>query len=108
MKRLLIVLPFLLLAGAASADMTSYSAAIPRHDITNMTCDEVHSLLQSEGKAILRWRSSTGMPRWGKYVSGRGACSMQQIPGTARLRTTDTRSCVVTVCNGYGRSNNRL
>jgi hypothetical protein len=108
MKRLLIVVPLLLLDGIARADMASYSTAMPRHDITNMTCDEVHSVLQSEGKAIMRWHSSKGMPRWGKYVAGPWKCSMQQIPGKARLSTSDTKSCVVTVCNGYGRSANRM
>ena len=104
MKRPLVLIPLLLAAGAANADMASYSAAMPRYDIAGMTCDELHEAMQSSGKAILHWQSSSGMPRWGKYVSGPQQCSMQQIPTRARVATSDTKSCMVTVCNNYGRS----
>jgi hypothetical protein len=72
MKRLLMILPLLLLASGANADMASVSARIPRHDISGMTCDQVQAALQSSGKAILRWPSKNvpGMMRYGKYMSG--------------------------------------
>ena len=108
MKRLLISLSFLVFAGSANADMASYNSDMPRYDTSGMTCDEVHAALQSSGKAILQWHSSTGMPRWGKYMAAPSGCKMQQIPGHARVPTSDTKSCVVNTCINYGRSVNRM
>jgi hypothetical protein len=109
MKRLLLILPMLLAATAASADMESYSASMPRLDISNMSCDQVQSELRSQGKAILRRYSKTGLPRYGKYVAWDTACKNQQFWFRASVRTTDTKSpdaCQVMQCNTYGKPAN--
>jgi hypothetical protein len=106
MNRFLIILPMLLAASAASADMASLEASMPRIDISNMDCAQVQSELQSQGKAILWWHSKTGMPRYGKYVSSDAACKMQQFRFRTSVATTDTKSCRVHQCNTYGRPAN--
>jgi hypothetical protein len=107
MKRLLLAFPFLLLAHQASADMATMSANMPRHDITNMTCDEIHAALDSDGSAIFHWTSSSGMPRWAKYMSPNRSCKMQQIKGMTTLKASDG-SCRVATCSTYGKSPTRM
>ena len=105
MRRLMIGIPLLLAAGAASADMASYRASMPRYFISNMTCEQVQAVLQSKGKAVLSWNGRRqGMTRSGMYVSGRQACWMQQIAVKATVPTSDTRSCRVIACNGDGKA----
>jgi hypothetical protein len=79
MKRLLMTLPFVLLAGAATA--------MEKHMSMDMTCAEVKASLQSEGKAEMMWPSKKveGMTRYGTYVAGR-------------------QMCMVAQCSQYGRS----
>ena len=103
MKRLLVSLPMLFVATAASADMTNYSANMKRNDISNMTCAEVQSELRS-GSRVLSWHSKSGMPRWGKYMSENSSCKMQQMKVRASVATSDTKSCRVYQCSQYGRS----
>ena len=65
MKRLLMTLPFMLLAGAAGA--------VEKHMVSDMTCEETKAALQSEGKALMMWHSKKvpGMMRYGMYHAGR-------------------------------------
>jgi hypothetical protein len=106
MKRLLLALPLLLVANVASADMATMSANMPRHDISNMTCDEIRAALDSSGSAILRWQSSSGMPRYGKYMSPDRSCKMQQIKAMTTIKARDG-SCRVATCNQYGKAPQR-
>ena len=96
MKRLLMTLSFMLLAGAATE----------KHMSMDMTCAEVKAALQSDGKASLRWPSSKvdGMMRYGTYVAGRQMCKMQGIAIRVRVPASDTKNCIVVQCSQYGRS----
>ena len=98
MKRLLMTLPFALLAGSATA--------MEKHMSMDMTCAEVKAALQSEGKAKMMWpsRKVEGMMRYGTFVGGRHMCKMQQIAIRARVPTSDTKNCMVVQCSQYGRS----
>jgi hypothetical protein len=107
MKRLLLALPFLFLAQAADADMAGHSANMPRYDISNMTCEEIRAALDSSGSAILKWRSSSGMPRYGKYMSPDRSCKMQQIKSMTTIKASDG-SCRVAACGTYGKSPTRM
>jgi hypothetical protein len=82
MKRLLILLPLLLVGGVASA--------IERHNASQMTCEAVQSALQSEGKAILRRPSSRvpGMALYDVYAANRAAC--RPLPNGAVWATAET------------------
>ena len=115
MKRFLFILPVLCVASAASADdmtthsMTRLNADMPRMDISKMSCDEVQSRLDSEGKAILWWHSKSGLPRYGKYVAHDTACKNQQFWFRTAVGTTDMKSphaCQVRQCNNYGKPAN--
>lgn len=96
-------LPLLAAASAASADMATRSAGLNRIDISNITCAEVQAELQS-GTALLTWRSKTGTPRWGMYMSSSGSCKMQQMRVRASVAARDVKSCRVYQCSQYGRS----
>lgn len=88
MKRLLILLPPLLVAGAAGA--------IDRHNPSQMTCAALQSTLQSEGKAILRRPSPrvAGMALYDVYVADRAACGPPPNGAVwATVRTSDGNAC---------------
>ena len=105
MRRLMIGVPLLLAAAAAHADMASYRASMPRYFISNMTCEQVQTVLHSKGKAVLYWNGRReGMTRSGMYVSGRQACTMQRIAVKVAVPTSDTRSCRVIACSGDGKA----
>jgi hypothetical protein len=98
MKRLLMMLPLLLLAGEATA--------LEKHMVHEMTCAQVKETLQSEGKALMRWHSHNvpGMMRYGMYHAGRHMCKNQQIALRVRVAASDTTDCIVVQCSQYGRS----
>jgi hypothetical protein len=104
--KFLLALPLLFLANGASADMATMSANMPRHDIGNMTCAEIQAALESDGSAIFRWTSKSGMPRWAKYMSPDRSCKMQQIKGMTTIKASDG-SCRVATCSTYGKSPTR-
>jgi hypothetical protein len=109
MKRFLILLPMLLTAGVASADMAELSANMHRIDISNMTCAQVQAELDSVGKAELWWHSKTGLPRYGMYVRDESSCKRHQFWFRASVGTSDMKSphgCPVMQCNTYGRPAN--
>jgi hypothetical protein len=102
MKRLLMMLPFVLFVGQA--------AAIERHDMSKMTCEQVQSALKTEGKAILRSPSSRipGMMKYEKYVSNRSSCgSPPSWAMSTRVKTSDSQSCLVYRCVSITRSTPR-
>ena len=100
MKRFLTMLPLLLLVG--------HAGAVERHDTKSMTCAQIKSLLQSEGKATLETRSSRvpGLMKYGTYVGGRQHCKMQNTAQRARITASDG-TCVVVQCSQYGRSQSK-
>ncbi len=71
MWKLLLAAPMLFIAFAASAD--------PSVTITNMSCSKVQAAVQANGSVILRWRSKSGMPLYGRYVSDRRFCWSGEI-----------------------------
>jgi hypothetical protein len=107
MRRLLMILPLMFVASAASADMSGYHNNMPRHDLSKMTCDEVKAALQSEGSAVFTWHSSNGMPRHAKYMSPDRSCKMQQMKAMTTIKASDG-SCRVATCGQYGRSPTRM
>lgn len=96
MRRFLLVLPFLLIAGEA--------VAVSRYHIKTMTCEQVKTSLMTDGKALLRFPSSRvpGMMRYGMYVGGRENC-FQSTPQRGRVSTRNG-TCYVRQCSDYGRS----
>jgi hypothetical protein len=89
MKRLLLTVPMVFLAFGAQAD--------PVVVISNMKCAAVQSAVQSNGSVVLRWRSKSGMPLYGRYVSDRRFCRPGEIINFASVPAAD-KSCNVKKC----------
>ena len=86
----------LLLAGAV-AFAAFPAAADPEYAIGNMRCAQVQSAVNSNGSVILRWRSRSGMPLYGRYVSDRRFCRSGEIISFASVPAAD-KSCNVKQC----------
>ena len=86
----------LLLAGAMM--LAAFPAvAEPTYTISNMSCANVQAAVQGNGSVILRWRSRSGMPLYGRYVSDRRFCRSGEIITFASVPAAD-RSCSVKKC----------
>jgi hypothetical protein len=89
MWKLLLAAPMLFIAFAASAD--------PSVTITNMSCSKVQAAVQANGSVILRWRSKSGMPLYGRYVSDRRFCWSGETITFSSVPAAD-KSCNVKKC----------
>ena len=79
----------LLVAFGASAD--------PAFTITNMSCSAIQAAVRDNGSVILHWRSKSGAPLYGRYVSDRRFCRPGEIVNFASVRAAD-KSCNVKKC----------
>ena len=98
MKRMSVaVLALGLMAGEASA--------IPRRDISNMTCDQILAQLRKDGKALLISPAGQvkGLKKWDIYVSDRASCPGKETLVRRRIRST-TGTCNVCQCVENGQS----
>ncbi|MEW9806730.1 hypothetical protein [Mesorhizobium marinum] len=73
------------------------AAADREYTITKMSCSAVQSAVNSNGTVILRWRSKSGMPLYGRYVSDRRFCRSGEIISFASVPAAD-KSCNVKKC----------
>ena len=71
--------------------------ADPAYTITNMSCSKVQSTVQANGSVILRWRSKSGMPLYGRYVSDRRFCWSGEVITFSSVPAAD-KSCNVKKC----------
>ncbi|WP_319519999.1 hypothetical protein [uncultured Martelella sp.] len=97
MKKLILASAVLMLAaGTASAQ-----EPINRYDIQNMTCNQVHGILASQGAAILRYPAPSGSGRtlYDRYVSSPAVCFAQGGHAVQRVvPTSDTNACPTLSC----------
>jgi hypothetical protein len=89
MRKLLLVGVLLFAAFPVLAD--------PAYTISNMSCANVQAAVQGNGSVILRWRSRSGMPLYGRYVSDRRFCKSGEIITFASVPAVD-KSCNVKKC----------
>lgn len=89
MRKLLLVGVMLFAAFPALAD--------PAYTITRMSCANVQAAVNGNGSVILRWRSISGMPLYGRYVSDRRFCRPGEIITFASVPAAD-KSCNVKKC----------
>ena len=77
--------------------------AISRYNSTSMTCSQVKARLQSEGAAILRWRSkgNPSLPLYGRFVANGRYCESGTRAKTSYVPTSDRKSCPVLECRYY-------
>lgn len=80
---------FLCAAAPAFAD--------PVYVISNMSCANVQAAVRGNGSVILRWRSRSGAPLYGRYVSDRRFCRSGEIITFASVPAVD-KSCNVKKC----------
>jgi hypothetical protein len=74
--------------------------AISRYTSTSMDCADIKAALQSEGAAILQWRSTRdpSLPLYGRFVANRRFCQMEEVAETTFVPARDARSCLVRKC----------
>ena len=79
--------------------------AIVRYLVQDMTCDEVQEAIKRDGEAILyRQASASGLPLYGRYVSGAAFCKSGQKIASASVATADAKNCNVSRCEDANRS----
>lgn len=83
MRRLVLTIPFVLMAGAALAQDGPNSLA--------MSCAAVQGIVQSRGAAVI-W---TGPNIFDRYVAGQAQCQNDQYPVPAWIATQDQQQCLV-------------
>ena len=78
------------LIAATISLFASNAFAVSRYEITNVTCETVQALIQTEGQVILVYRSQgiLGLPIYDRYVKGQELCLRR---GRARGRCSDRR-----------------
>lgn len=72
--------------------------AISRYTSTSMSCASIKSAVKNEGAVILRWTSSQGNPRHGRFVANSGYCDPGQRAVTAYVPSANQKSCSVREC----------
>ena len=88
----------MLLAAAGSA---TAQEPINRYDIQDMTCNQVHGILDREGAAILRYPSPSGSGRilYDRYVDSPAVCFAELGHAVQRVvPTRDTNACPTLSC----------
>jgi hypothetical protein len=93
MKRIAIALSILL---AAAAD----ASAISRYDIGSMSCARVKGIIQSEGAAILRYRSqhNPALTLYDRFVADGRYCQSGEIATRTGVPTADSNYCPLRKC----------
>ena len=96
------ITPYVFTAAALAAfgvSLVAYEAqAISRYTSTSMNCSSVKATVKSEGAVILRWTSSQGNPRHGRYVANRGYCDPGETAVTSYVPASDKKSCALRTC----------
>ncbi|MDQ6436462.1 hypothetical protein RB623_20630 [Mesorhizobium sp. LHD-90] len=93
MKTVLVAAALTLAAGDAFA--------ISRYNSMGMSCAEAQARIDREGAVIMRYRSRSGVPLYGRYVSDGRFCEASTRPEFRSIPTADTRYCDVLECEYY-------
>jgi hypothetical protein len=86
----------LLLAGVLSFAAFPVLAD-PAYTITSMSCAKLQAAVQGNGSVILRWRSRSGAPLYGRYVTDRRFCRSGEIIVISSVPAVD-KTCNVKKC----------
>lgn len=92
MKRALLALVLVGIAADAQA--------ITRYNSTSMSCAKVQATIRHDGAAIMRYMSkrNPGLPLYGRYVSSRRFCDIDEYADSVIIRAADTDRCPVLEC----------
>lgn len=79
---------------------TTTASAISRHNSTSLTCDRIQSIINSEGAAIMRYKSprNPSLTLFDRYVSNGAFCDTEKYPILATIPAADTNRCLVFRC----------
>ena len=91
----------MIVATAALALLATEAQAISRYNSTSMTCDRIKATVRAEGAVILRWKSKSGIQRYGRFVADGRFCSWSERAETSYVPAKDRRSCPVRECKYY-------
>jgi len=85
---------------AAIAFCASDALAVSRYEITNVTCETVQALIQTEGAVILSYRSKgvLGLPIYDRYAKIQDFCLSGEVMRGAGVPTVDKKYCPVRKC----------
>jgi len=84
----------LTMAAVLAASVTSVALAQGRPDARQMSCQQVQSMLDHRGAAVM----TTGRYTYDRFVGRGGACSYPEVPTATRVTTRDTNGCIVYNC----------
>lgn len=88
------------LLAAGLSVFAAEASAISRYSAANMSCNEVQGVIQSDGAAIIYYRSKSGgaVPLYGRFVSDQNFCGYDEITETRYIPSADEASCPVRLC----------
>lgn len=101
MSKLLISLMFLAVSlGSAQA--------ISRYDSTRLSCARIHSIINSQGAAIMRYPSTRvpGLVLYDRYVRNGAQCMVGEAAVLSYIPAADTKRCPVYSCASYNLEDN--
>jgi len=80
--------------------LTGEASAVSRYVSTSMNCAQVQATLREEGAAILQYRSprNPSLLLFGRYVSDRRFCQMDEVTESVSIPAADTKACAVRQC----------
>ncbi|WP_442582742.1 hypothetical protein ACSBOB_12675 [Mesorhizobium sp. ASY16-5R] len=81
--------------------VTGEAFAISRYNSMSMSCGEVQARIDREGAAIMRYRSRSGAPLYGRYVSDIRFCPSSMRPEYRYIPSADTSQCQVLECQYF-------
>lgn len=87
--------------------LTTNAFAISRYNSKSMSCDQIKSVISSEGAVILRYPSTRvpGLTLYDRYVKHAGYCWGSDVRNTTYVPSSDSSKCRVYNCKP--RSNDR-
>jgi hypothetical protein len=79
---------------------TSPALAQNRYDVSNLSCERVHAILQAQGSAILQYRSkrNPSLVLYDRYVGSAGCSVGRQTTFLTSIPVAGGRSCRVKKC----------
>ncbi|MFI0845376.1 hypothetical protein [Mesorhizobium sp. IMUNJ 23232] len=89
------------LLGLALAMVAGDAYAISRYNSMGMSCGQVQAHIENEGAVLMRYRSRSGAPLYGRYVADIRFCPSSTRPEWRYIPAADTGQCPVLECEYF-------
>jgi hypothetical protein len=90
------------LLGLAIGLVATQANAISRYNTSGLSCGEVRAIIDQDGAAIMRYRSTrSGAQLYGRYVRDGRWCAGSERPEASYITTADSDQCRVRECKPY-------